>query len=214
MFLVRLRVDPAWVAFRAGQMFLVAATPLVAHGLSRMRALPALRGMSAASFALLLVLGLPTTIVDAYNAQDITNRNIGAGGFHWTILLEPEKQQALNWIRRATFRDAVVQMEPDVRGREDWSLIPSFAERRMAGGLPISLMSVPAYQQTSDRIKGMFAATDPREASAIAHDLRIDYIYVDDLDRAHYPGAAKFDRSPEQFVAVFRRGAVGVYQVR
>ena len=32
-----------------------------------------------------------------------------------------------------------------------WSLIPSFAERRMAGGLPISLMNVPAYEATSSR---------------------------------------------------------------
>src|SRR4029450_5435974 len=114
--------------------------------------------------------GLPTTIVDAYNAQDIHNRNIGAG-FHWTAVLDPEQQQAMAWIRRATPRGAMRQSEPTVRDRdrspanrgEWWSLIPSFAERRMAGGLPISLMSVPAYEQTSAQVKTMFESADARE---------------------------------------------------
>ena len=84
----------------------------------------------------------------------------------------------------------------------------------MAGGLPISLMRVPAYQQTSERVKEMFATADAAEAAAIAHDLGIDYIYVDALDRAMYPGADKFDHAPEQFTPEFRRGPVGVYLVR
>jgi hypothetical protein len=84
----------------------------------------------------------------------------------------------------------------------------------MAGGLPISLMNVPAYQETSDRIKAMFATTDPVEARNIAHDLHIDYIYVDGLDRHDYPGVAKFDNSPEQFAPALKRGPVAVYQVR
>ena len=118
------------------------------------------------------------------------------------------------WIKRATRRDAVVQMEPEVRAREDWSLIPSFGERRMAAGLPISLLSVPAYQQRSDLVKTMFASADAREAAAIAHDLHVDYVYVDALDRATYPGVEKFERSPDLFVARFKRGAVTIYEVR
>jgi hypothetical protein len=213
MFVVRLRVDPEWVPFRAGQMFLVAAPGVMAFGLASMWRRPRLRGLTATAFAVLLMLGLPTTVIDAFNARDIENHDAGPG-FHWTIVLDPERQQALTWIRRATPRDAVVQMEPEVREREDWSLIPSFGERRMAGGLPISLMRVPEYQQTSDRVKAMFVTEDARGAWTIAHDLRIDYIYVDALDRARYPGTAKFDHSPEQFTPAFKRGPVGVYQVR
>jgi hypothetical protein len=212
MFLVRLRVDVAWVAFRGGQMFLVSAPALIGYGLS-VWLRSSLRIVAATAFGMLLLLGLPTTIVDAYNAQDITNRSLGAG-FHWTVVLSPEQQQALHWIRRATPRDAIVQMEPEVRERDEWSLIPSFAERRMAGGLPISLMSVPAYQQSSDRIKAMFASFDSKAAQAIAHELHIDYVYVDGLDRDTYPGVIKFDNSPEQFVPAFKRGAVGVYRVQ
>jgi hypothetical protein len=212
MFLLRLRVDVAWVAFRAGQMFLVSAPALIGYGLS-VWLRSSLRIVTATAFGVLLLLGLPTTIVDAYNAQDITNRSLGPG-FHWTVVLSPEQQQALHWIRRATPRDAIVQMEPEVRDRDEWSLIPTFGERRMAGGLPISLMSVPAYQQSSDRIKAMFASFDSKAAQAIAHELHIDYVYVDGLDRDAYPGTIKFDNSPEQFVPAYKRGAVGVYRVQ
>jgi len=213
MFLVRLRVDVAWVPFRAGQMFLVAAPALIGHALAVAWQRPALRLVAAASIAILFVLGLPTTIVDAYNAQDITNKSLGAG-FHWTVVLTPEQQQALTWIKRTTPRDAIVQAEPEGRGREEWSLIPSFGERRMAGGLPISLLNVPAYQQTSDRIKTMFETNDAKQAQTIARDLHIDYVYVDELDRQRYPGTAKFDSSPDQFAPTFKRGTVGVYQVK
>ena len=169
--------------------------------------------MTGAAFAALFLLGLPTTVIDAYNAQDVTNHDAGPG-FRWTVVLDPAQQQALTWIRRTTPRDAVVQMEPVSRDRESWSLIPTFAERRMAGGLPISLMNVPEYQATSARIEEMFATASPAEASAIAHALHIDYIYVDDDDRSRYPGVAKFDASPEQFSLGFRRGAVAVYIVK
>jgi len=213
LFLVRLSVDQAWVGFRAGQMVLVALPPLLAMGLSTAWTRRGLRAVTGAAFAALFLLGLPTTVIDAYNAQDVTNHDAGPG-FRWTVVLDPAQQQALTWIRRTTPRDAVVQMEPVSRDRESWSLIPTFAERRMAGGLPISLMNVPEYQATSARIEEMFATASPAEASAIAHALHIDYIYVDDDDRSRYPGVAKFDASPEQFSLGFRRGAVAVYIVK
>ena len=213
LFLVRLSVDQAWVGFRAGQMVLVALPPLLAMGLSTAWTRRGLRAVTGAAFAALFLLGLPTTVIDAYNAQDVTNHDAGPG-FRWTVVLNPAQQQALTWIRRTTPRDAVVQMEPVSRDRESWSLIPTFAERRMAGGLPISLMNVPEYQATSARIEEMFATASPAEASAIAHALHIDYIYVDDDDRSRYSGVAKFDASPEQFSLGFRRGAVAVYIVK
>jgi hypothetical protein len=220
MFFVRLRVDTPWVPFRAGQMILVAAPAAIGTWLVRMWRAPALRLPATASFAALLLLGMPTTLVDAYNAQDTANQAPGPG-FHWTGVLPVEEQQAFAWIKRATPRDAIVQMEPTVRDREIghgnwgewWSLIPTFAERRMAAGLPISLMRVPEYLATSERVKTMFATADAAGAAAIARSLGITYVYVDGLDRATYPGAEKFDRAPELFTPQFRRGPVGVYLV-
>ena len=219
MYLVRLRVDQEWVPFRAGQMFLVASPAIAGRWLSAMWDGPR-RRIAAAVAALLLVLGLPTTAIDAFNAQDIENRAAGPG-FHWTGVLPPEEQQAFAWIRRATPPTAVVQMEPIVRDRQSpgnngewWSLIPTFAERRMAAGLPISLMRIPEYRERSETVRRLFETGDANEAWTLARGLHIDYIYVDELDRGQYPGAAKFDRAPEYFRPGYRRGPVAVYQVQ
>ncbi len=213
MYLVRLRVDTEWIPFRAGQMILVTVPALIAYGLATIWNRRPLRPFVGIAFVVLLLLGLPTTVIDAFNAQDIENDHEGVG-FRWTMVLPPEGLQAFAWIRRSTPQDAVVQMEPIVREREGWSLIPSFAERRMAAGLPISLMEVRAYRQTSERVQAMFATPRAQEAWDIAKALHVDYVYVDATDRAKYPETDKFDRSPQFFEHVFRRGAVGVYRVR
>jgi uncharacterized membrane protein len=105
-------------------------------------------------------------------------------------------------------------MEPIVRQRDAWSLIPSFAQRRMAAGLPISLLRTPEYLARSEQVETLYSCRDPREAVQIAHGLRIGYLYVDATDRSEYPNTAKFDVSPQFFVPVFRQGDVGVYAVR
>lgn len=220
MHLVRLRVDVAWVPFRAGQILLVAVPALVA------RVFAALvdsgrRWVAVAVIVIAFLAGAPTTIIDAFNAQDVEDEDVGPG-FHWTLVLHADEERALAWIRSSTPRTALVQMEPAVRDRdlsaghwgERWSLIPSFAERRMAAGLPISLMRVPEYAEKSLLVKTMYQSADPHEAWTIARRLRIAYVYVDEIDRAAYPGAAKFDASPQFFTPVFTSGAVGVYTVR
>ncbi|HET7217160.1 MAG TPA: hypothetical protein VFJ02_03900, partial [Vicinamibacterales bacterium] len=221
MYLVRLRVDQAWVPFRAGQMFLVAVPALAARGIAaawERRGGPA---VAIAGLAGLFAIGLPTTAIDAYNAQDVANHEIGPG-FHWTLVLHPEEEAALAWIRTHTPRNALVQMEPTVRDRdqspggwgERWSLIPSFAHRRMAAGLPISLMRVPEYSEKSALVKVMYESLDAHEAWVIAHRLHIAYLYVEAIDRDAYPGVAKFDQSPQMFTPVFAQGKAAVYAVR
>ena len=221
MYLVRLRVDAAWVPFRAGQMLLAAAPALIARALISSRGSPAIRWSTAAVLGAAFVTGLPTTVIDAYNAQDVADRNVGPG-FHWTLALTPDEQRVLDWIRRETPRDAIVQMEPTVRDRdlsrghwgERWSTIPSFAERRMAAGIPISLMRVPEYGERSSQVKSMFESANARDAWSIARKLRIDYVYVDAIDRAAYPAVSKFDAAPDLFTPAFASGAAAVYQVR
>jgi hypothetical protein len=221
MYLVRLRVDPAWVPFRAGQMLLVAAPALVARSLAAFWGSPPTRGASLAVIAALFAIGVPTTAIDVYNAQDVENQSVGPG-FHWTLMLHPDEHRALTWIRASTPPTVLVQMEPTVRDRdlslgrwgERWSLIPSFAERRMAAGLPISLMRVPEYAEKSALVKTIYQTSSAHEAWTIARRLRIAYLYVDALDREVYKGAATFDVSPQFFTPVFKSGAVGVYQVR
>jgi hypothetical protein len=221
MHLLRLRVDTAWVPFRAGQMLLVAVPALVARGLAALWDSPRQRWATVVVVVLAFVIGAPTTAIDAYNAQDVEDMNVGPG-FHWTLVLRSDEEKALAWIRTMTPPTAVVQMEPTVRDRElspgargeRWSLVPSFGERRMAAGLPISLMRVPEYAEKSLQVKTIYQTASAHEAWTIARRLRIAFLYVEGLDRDTYEGAAKFDVAPEFFTPVFRSGAVGVYQVR
>jgi hypothetical protein len=170
------------------------------------------RGLTWGIVLIALAVGAPTTIIDAYNAQDTTNLAMGPG-FPWTIVVTPQQQHAYGWIRSNTPPAAVVQMDARSRERSTWSNIPSFAERRMAGGLPISLLNVPEYAERSDRIKTMYATKNADEAASIARSLRIDYVYVDEVERRTYPDGIRFDASPA-FEKVFEEGPVAIYRVR
>ena len=201
--------DASWVGFRAGQILLVSIPILLACTLEWLRA----RAAVIVSLVVLAI-GLPTTLVDTWNAQDISNRRPGPG-FRWTIWVTLAQQEAFRWIRTNTPMDAIVQMEPVLRGREHWTLVPSFAARRMAAGLPISLLPLPDYEQRSQAVRQLFASASVDEASAIAHRLRIDYLYVDRDDVAAYAaGVQKFDEHPERFERVFANDEVKVYRVR
>jgi hypothetical protein len=211
MYFVRLSVDQAWMAFRAGQMMIVGLAALAARFVAK-NADPARRPIAAVIVLLALVSGAPTTIIDEYNAQDTTNLAMGPG-FPWTIVVTPQQQQAYAWIRQNTPPNAVVQMDARSRDRATWSNIPSFAERRMAGGLPISLLNVPEYAERSDRIKTMYATKNPDEAANIARSLRIDYVYVDEVERRAYRDGICFDASPA-FEKTFEAPPVAIYRVR
>lgn len=208
LYFVRLSVDQAWMAFRAGQMLIIGLAALTA----RFVAANARHGLAWAVVLIALAVGAPTTIIDAYNAQDTTNLAMGPG-FPWTIVVTPQQQQAYAWIRSNTPATAVVQMDARSRERSTWSNIPSFAERRMAGGLPISLLNVPEYAERSDRIKTMYATKNADEAANIARSLRIDYVYVDEVERHAYKDGISFGSSPT-FEKVFEAGPVAIYRVR
>jgi hypothetical protein len=207
LYLVRIS-EASWVGFRAGQIILVCLPLLLAPVFARVAG-----GMRLLLAASILIVGLPTTAIDTWNAQDIGNRRPGPG-FRWTLWTTPDQQQAFAWIQANTPPTAIGQMEPIVRGREHWTLIPSFAGRRMAAGLPISLLPLPEYQERSDRVKTIFATPRAAEASEAARRLHIAYLYVDDTDTAAYPeGTRKFDEHPELFERVYANRSVRVYRL-
>ena len=215
MYFVRLDVDHSWVGFRAGQMVLVAVPGLIAAGLASRGGW---RRVSVGVSIAVLLIGAPTTIIDVYNAQDITNFSPSPNG-PWTVTVTPDETQGLEFLRRVTPPGAVVQMDPLARERSTWSLIPSFAQRRMAAGRPISLLGgtedSSEYGQRSARVKTLYETTSGQDAADIAHALRIDYLWVDRTERAAYPaGVAKFDADVAHFVPVFANGEVRIYAVR
>jgi hypothetical protein len=212
MYYVRLNVDHEWIPFRAGQMLLAALAVMAAAMFSAAQR-PLFKRLIVATGLVFLLAGAPTTVIDAYNARDIDNLHPGPG-FHWTLVLSRDQQGAFAWIREHTPRSVVVQMEPMVRQRDSWSLIPSFGQRDMAAGLPISLLRIPEYLARSEAVKVIYSCEDPQEASHIANSMHIGFLYVDATDRKAYTGVAKFDTSPQFFRPVYRSGDVGVYAVR
>jgi len=213
LYLVRLSVDEAWVGFRAGHLILV-AVPAFGARFFAVAFERAPRLFTPAVLAVLLA-GLPTTLIDEYNAQDIHNvaMSPGQAPFPWTIVVSADQQAAFRWIREQTAPDAVVQMDPVERGRATWSLIPSFAQRRMAGGNALPLLRIPAYEERSQQVHAMYGSSSTEQASAIAHSLGIDYVYVDDVER-HAHDASVFDSDPGRFAPVFRAGSAAVYRVQ
>ena len=203
--------DISWVGFRTGQILQLMLPVLLARTLW-MAGRFGLAGPPVLT-AGILVVGVPTTAIDTYNAQDISNRRMGPG-FHWSVPLTPAQQHAFAWIRASLPKKAVVQMEPLIRGREQWSLIPSFAERRMSIGIPISLLPSPEYEAGSREVQQIYKGMAPREAWETARRRGIEYFYVDNADRATYcDGLAVFDSNPEYFTPVFQNADVMLYKV-
>ena len=178
-YLVRLSVEDSYIGFRAGQLMQLALPGLAALFFARLwqpewqaGAPRPPRSRSCCS-----LIGLPTTLIDTYNAQDIGNRQMGPG-FRWTITLTPDEQEAYRWMRTETPRDAIVQMDPIAHGRETWSQLPTFAERRMAAARPISLMNIPDYAERSRKAHRIYAERNAETAAQLARELGIDYIFI------------------------------------
>ena len=212
LYFVTLTLEPIWIGWRAGQIVLVAIPALIAAALARLWDTRR-RALAIAVVALAALTGLPTTLIDAYNAQDVSN-TAEAAGFRWTVVVPPDTRAALDWIRQQTPRSAIVQMSIGPRRRETWTLVPTFAERRMAAGRPISLLHTAEYDTLSDAVDDIYKVPDANDAVVRARSMRIDYLFVDGVERAAFGDAvAKFD-NPCCFSRVFTSGNAAVYAVK
>jgi hypothetical protein len=203
-----------WVGWRSGHMLLIAFATAAAAGLTALWHVADRKGAVAVVFAIAVLLATPTAAVDVFNAQDIDNRHDGAG-FPWTLVISPAEREAFDWIRANTAPDAVIQVEPYVRDPATWALVPAFAERRMAAGLPISMAPYARYALASDNVRlGIFQATTADDAHEWAQLLGIDYIFIGDLERRTYRGQVeRMLDEPRLFQQVFRNDSVLLLQV-
>ena len=212
MYFVRLSVDIYWVGFRAGHLMLLSLPALTARFF--VWAFTSARGVGYAAIAAIVLAGFPTFLIDAYNAQDITNEAMTDFNFPWTRRVTPAQQEAFRWMRERTPADAVIQQDAMSRDPSSWWVVPTFGQRRMAAGLPPFLLSVPEYREKSGQVQAMYATPDAKAAWTIAQHLRIDYVYVDAVEKAAYPaGLAKFD-DPRYFEKAFHNDAATIYRVR
>ena len=203
-----------YVGWRVAHLVFMLTAPLAAWALQRAwQAGQARRTLAFAVIAVGVLAALPTIAFDLYNTQDITNRR-PAAGFPWTLIVSPDEQAALNWIRTETPSWAVVQVDPVCRGAATWSYIPSFAQRRMAAGLPISMIPLAPYQRASARVHRIFVAGTAAEAYEAAVRNSVDYVMLGPPELKEFPRlSSTLDTSPDLFPLRFQAGQVRVYQV-
>ncbi len=205
-----------YVGWRAGHFIFIVAGGLIGHGVDvfAWRGPSSRRRFAAATgFVMAALLGLPTSLIDIYNTQDVANRQLAAG-FPWTLVLSRDELQALQWIRTSTPRDARVQVEPTQRDPATWAYIPAFGERRMSAGLPISMIPVEPYRRASHRVRGLYASTDASTFLAEATRLGIDVIVVGREERQAYPALeGMLDAAPDSVRLLYRNRTVSLYGV-
>jgi hypothetical protein len=203
----------AYVGWRAGHLLFVAMAPLVGllweHGWARGGAT---RAAVIAGVGVLAVAAAPTTAIDLYNTQDTANQRQGPG-FRWTEVLSPAEVDALAWLKANTPESALVQVDP-TRPSGTWAYMPGFGARRMAAGMPISMIPLRKYRDASDRMRRMFQASEPSAVHQQAVAFGIDYFYIGPAERTAYPAIARLlDAAPQWFAPVFHNDAVTIYRV-
>jgi hypothetical protein len=203
-----------WVGWRSGHMLQIAFAVTSAAALTALWRSAESRWAIVVTVAVAIALAVPTVAIDVYNAQDIANRGQTAG-FPWTLVISPPERAALDWIRDHTPGDAVVQPEPYVRSAATWAYVPAFAERRMAAGLPISMIPLSHYERASDNVRwGIFRSREVEDAHAWATFLHVDYVLIGEPERREYSEQIERMRArPDLFKAVFSNEAILVLQV-
>jgi hypothetical protein len=203
-----------YVGWRSGHFTFIASAALAGYALQELfRRGGRLKIVTAVVAAIVATAAVPTMAIDFYNTQDVANRSRGPS-FRWTLVLPPEEIQGLDWIRAQTAADAIVQVEPSVRDTNTWAYLPAFAERRMAGGLPIGMVPLAKYQAATERVKAIYTAHTWRDAYDGAMALRIDYLIVGPPEREAYPALEKMlDEQPAYFQPVFHNGSLTIYHL-
>ena len=193
-----------YVGWRVGHFMFMAATVVIGILFERLTT----RGWAAV--AVVGLMGLPTTAIDVYNTQDITNHNPRG---YFTLRLTPDDRQVFDWIRHNTDPRDVVQVDPVPRDF-DWAYVPAFVERRMAAGIPISMIPLSKYLEASNNVRLIYDEP-PLLAYERAVRAEIDYIIVGPKERDVHPGVEeRFDSVKDLMPQAFRNGTISIYQVR
>jgi hypothetical protein len=204
-----------YVGWRVGHLWFIAAAGLAGLTLSWVASL---RGWSRAIATVvaagLVLVALPTTLIDIYNTGDIANR-AWSPSFRWTMVIPRSEWQAYEWLKRETSSDALIQWDSEVRGAEGWANIPAFAERRLAAGLPISMVPMAKYEQAAQFGSLLFSQGTAALRHDVAAQLRIDYVYIGPQERHAHPESVEvFRQGTDFFEPVFDNGDVTIYRVR
>ena len=204
-----------YVGWRVGHLTFMALIPFIGVAFLAVRAWRgAARVAGAAVLAVAVLLGLPTTIVDAFNTQDVV-LDVPEGGWNHSEFISRNEQDGLQWLREHTSSDAVVQVDTQTRAANMWAFIPAFAERRMAVGLPLSMVPLEKYQVGAGRIHRLYHTDSATKAYELAVRFGIDYLVVGPPERlAHHGIEARWGTTPDLLPLVFRNDALSIFRVR
>lgn len=205
-----------WVAWRAGHLLLMASAVLVGVVLERVLEFTsrATRAMALTTVGLVALAAAPTVAIDIYNAQDTDNPHMGPG-FPWVLRISNDEQAALRWLQVNTKPWDLVQVDAIERGPGSWAYIPAFGERRMAGGVPISMVPVSKYEQVSlDIQRNLFGADTALDAFRTASRYNIRYLYLGRQERRRWPRfEAMVLGAPHLYARVFSTSDAAIYLV-
>ncbi|MBY0494626.1 MAG: hypothetical protein K2Y23_10455 [Cyanobacteria bacterium] len=201
-----------YVGWRVGHFMFMSAAVVIGVLLEYLSARPSawqpvLWGVIVAA----LLAGLPTTIIDIYNTQDISEHGEAP---YWTLMLRPDELQAFDWIKKNTRLDATFQVDPMIRFLDGWAYLPAFAERRMAVGFPISMIPLRKYEQGSNAINAIF---DEAPLAAYERGIRagVHYVLIGPPERKAHPGVEeRFNSIPNQMPLAWKNGTISIYEVR
>lgn len=202
-----------YVGWRVGHLTFIMCGALVALAFERVAAMKLPKQRAAwFTIAMVLMCAAPTLVIDAYNTQDLTNRQGGAS-FRWTLILTSDELEAFRWMKAQTRPDAIFQVDPVIRDADTWAYLPAFGERRMSAGLPISMVPLNKYVYESRRIRQIYD-----EPAAEAYDRArrsgVQFVLVGPPERAAHPGVeARLDTIPDLLPIAFRNGTITIYRV-
>ncbi len=204
-----------YVGWRVGHLTFMALIPLMGFawlGVAGLRG--ARRVAGTAALVSTVVLALPTVAIDFFNTQDIVPNGLGPA-WRRTQVIPPAEMEGLQWLRAHTDARAVVQVDTLARGDEMWAYVPAFAERRMAVGIPLSMVPLRKYQDGAARVQWLYDASDPRVAFTLAERFGIDYLVVGPPERAAHPGVeTRWATDPDELPMAFHNATLSIYQVR
>lgn len=203
-----------YVGWRVGHFLFMSAAVVIGALIDDLpRLMLNLRRVAVAVIGLMFVGGVPTAAIDIYNTQDTTNHMEMPAG-HATLRLTPDDLQIFDWIRHNTDPKAIFQIDPVARNPEHWAYLPAFGERRMAAGIPISMIPLAKYEKASAEIRLIYDEP-PLLAYERATRAHVNFIIVGPPERDTHPGVEdRFNSIPNLLAPVFKNGTISIYEVR
>lgn len=163
---------------------------------------------------IIILLAIPFLLSFHQNAKNAISNTAWKS---WKSMISQADLKACEWIKKSLAPDAVVQSWPNYNEEAPYSLIATFAERRMAVG---DSRHVPLFQIPDNvRIEREFQIPkiyeqDPRPSLITCNHYKIDFIYWGAEEKGRFPGKMEaLLAEGEHFKVAYDRDGVTILKV-